>query len=53
MDPTIRDLTIGELELVVGGDAPRGAGCATEEETCVGWKDGFGGTFGFIYFFPC
>ncbi len=53
MDVTIRDLTVDELERVVGGDAPRGAGCATEEETCVGWKDGWGAAFGFIYFFPC
>jgi hypothetical protein len=53
MDTTIRDLSVDELERVVGGDAPVGAGCATEEERCVGWKDGFGGMFGFIHFFPC
>ena len=53
MDMTLRDLTAEELEIVVGGDAPRGAGCQTEEDRCVGWKDGFGGAFGFIYYFPC
>ena len=53
MDLTLRDLNADELERVVGGDAPVGAGCATEEDRCVGWKDGFGGTFGFIHFFPC
>jgi hypothetical protein len=52
MDMAIRDLTTDELERVVGGDAPHGAGCATEEDTCVGWKDGFG-MVGFIHFFPC
>src|SRR5262249_1541041 len=31
MNVTIRDLSTDELECVVGGDAPRGAGCATEE----------------------
>jgi hypothetical protein len=53
MDVSIRDLTVDELERVIGGDAPRGAGCATEEDACVGWKDGYGGTFGFIFNFAC
>jgi len=53
MNVTIRDLSTDELECVVGGDAARGAGCATEEETCVGWKDGYGGSWGFIYLFAC
>jgi hypothetical protein len=53
MDSTLRDLTVDELERVVRGDAPRGAGCATEEDTCVGWGDGYGDTFGFVHFFPC
>jgi hypothetical protein len=53
MDLAIRDLNADELELVAGGDAPRGAGCATEEDTCLGWKDGPFGTFGFIFTFAC
>jgi hypothetical protein len=32
MDSTLRDLTVDELERVVGGDAPHGAGAATEED---------------------
>ncbi|HET8920805.1 MAG TPA: hypothetical protein VFN27_14155 [Xanthobacteraceae bacterium] len=33
MDLTIRDLTVDELERVVGGDAPVGAG--TDDEMCT------------------
>ena len=53
MDLALRELTVDELERVGGGDAPRGAGCATEEDRCVGWKDGYGGAFGFIFYFAC
>ncbi len=52
MDLTIRKLNADELEHVVGGDAPRGAGCATEEDRCVAWTER-NGMIGFIFFFAC
>ena len=50
MDSTIRELTVDELEVVVGGDAAPGT---TRDTMCVGWNDGFGGMFGFIFYFAC
>jgi hypothetical protein len=34
MDFAIRDLTLGELEVVAGGDAPNGTG-TSDEEMCT------------------
>ena len=50
MELPIRELTVDELERVVGGDAPAGT---THETMCMGWKDGYGGSFGFLFYFAC
>jgi hypothetical protein len=51
MDLAIRDLTVDELELVVGGDMQHGIGSG--EDTCVRWFETANGISSLIIIGTC